>query len=527
MNADRRTATRTWAGVGALTAVGCGVWLYRLGANDYDWVIAEEVLFARQPFWRIVFHNRWLDQSPLPFVVMRLARGFGESPFAVSLPNVILLAASLISIFFVARAVSGKTAAGFVAAGLFAISPVALWCARFGRVMYPAQLLFGVWAAWAAWQYIETRRHRWLAILVGAAALSIYNHFYGFVVAGLAFAFVFGVVGIEAFIEWDGTSETARPLLARLVPPAIAAAALQLLVQPQIVRAAALLRHPFEANFLSIRGGAAWSLSRVSGFWLNGSEYGAWPLLPLWGQRAYVGAACLLFGLALVTAPGRLRAWMLLFVAGPFVLILSASSSVDLRERYFVFAAAPMLIALACGATATIAPTAGGRVRKAVRAATALAAVAFAMAAARVLTGKLPERNIEWTRLLTQVQARLTPTTVVYACPGYIAPAMQTAAERAGLDDRLAVPSAWTPAERGRLASQGDQTGAVVFIWPAGLRAQPISVCTAEMAALAGDLEGRGYAREAIFVLGAGAEVFIRREVSTTLPGARAPRGRD
>src|SRR5258708_14625439 len=90
MSAERSDGLRELAAVTALTCAGCALWLYRLGANDYDWVIAEEVLFARQPLARLIFHNRWPDQSPVPFVVMRAARVFGEGPFAVSLPNVLL-----------------------------------------------------------------------------------------------------------------------------------------------------------------------------------------------------------------------------------------------------------------------------------------------------------------------------------------------------------------------------------------------------------------------------------------------------
>jgi hypothetical protein len=520
MSAERRDRLRSIAAVTALTGAGSVVWLWRLGANDYDWVIAEEVLFARQPLWRLIFHNRWPDQSPLPFVVMRAARVFGESPFAVSLPNVVLLAACVVAIFLTARAVSARARVGLIASALFIVSPVALWCARFGRVMYPASLLLGLWAAHAAWRYVETRRTRWLGSLVAACTLSIYNHFYGFIVAGLAFAFIGGVFAVEAFVAWDGRGPTTvEGPLRRLVPVMLGLAALQLLVQPQIVRAVDLVRHPYAENFLSIRGGAGWSLWRLAGFWLSGSEYGAWPLLPLWGQSLYAGSAGALFLIALWTAPARARYWFVLFVLGPFAMVLAASSGVDLRERYFVFAAAPLFVALAYGAAMPR--------RSWGRAASAAIVVIFAIAAGRVLSGKVPERNIEWTKLLTQVQAHLGPTSIVYACPAYIAPAMQAAAERAGLDDRLAVPSAWVPAERDRLAAQLDRVDGVAFIWPAGLRAQPIAACTSEMAALARLLEGQGWAREPIFVLGAGAEIFTRRAPSPERTGPAAQSGKE
>ena len=115
---------------------------------------------------------------------------------------------------------------------------------------------------------------------------------------------------------------------------------------------------------------------------------------------------------------------------------------------------------------------------------------------------------IEWAALVERVNPILARETTVYACPGYIAPALQVVTERRHLDARLAHPAAWTVDARRDVTELAARRQPIVFIWPAGLPAPAVRTCYDELVAAGRDLEKRGYTWRFIQSNGAAAADF-------------------
>src|SRR6266567_2820550 len=91
--------------------LGWVIWLHRMGVNDHDDAVSNELIFAREPVMTIVSSIPWGDQSPLYFLALHVARNLGESPFTIQLLNAILLTLTLVSTYALGRASFGPPAA--------------------------------------------------------------------------------------------------------------------------------------------------------------------------------------------------------------------------------------------------------------------------------------------------------------------------------------------------------------------------------------------------------------------------------
>ena len=91
--------------IGILT-LGWAFWLQRMGVNDYDDMLSNELIFARQTVARIVFNNPWPDQSPFFFLVLHGLRRVSESPFTLQFLNAVLLTMTLTATYALALAFS-------------------------------------------------------------------------------------------------------------------------------------------------------------------------------------------------------------------------------------------------------------------------------------------------------------------------------------------------------------------------------------------------------------------------------------
>ena len=166
-----RSPRITYASVFGLLAVLCGwaVWLHRIGVNDFDDMLSNELQFAAQSLSTIVRHLPWADQSPLFFVVLHWVRLVGESPLALQLVNALLLTATLAATWMLALELAGSAVVAACAVALGALSPTSLWLVRNGR-MYSFQVLFTTLAALCAVRYLSRRRP---ADLAGLGVLSL------------------------------------------------------------------------------------------------------------------------------------------------------------------------------------------------------------------------------------------------------------------------------------------------------------------------------------------------------------------
>src|SRR5439155_4563628 len=237
--------------------------------------------------------------------------------------------AATVLVAMLARLLRESDRTAMAAAAMFVASPVAIWCARYGRVMYPLELLLSVFLLLAVWEWTTDRQPLWLAAFVASAVLTIYNHLYGFLEVALALLFL---------IAWTGRDKAARR------PIAVALASIAILTAPQIVRAATLTRNLPERTFLSIPSAGQAAL-RLGAFWLNGGEFGVTGLAPQ-QQRLYLFAFALLFVIGLAAARPGVRLLLALWVLAPLAIVTLAASRIDIRERYYVFSA-PALLALA------------------------------------------------------------------------------------------------------------------------------------------------------------------------------------
>ncbi len=175
---------------------GC-FWLQRLGVNDHDDAVSNEVLFAREPLAVLLFRMKWADQSPLYFVLLHFWRGIGDSPLAVECLNLIQLLASLFLLHRLARRLFRSPLVAHGTLLLAAVSPASLWVVRNGR-MYSLQLVLSLACLVCLARYADERRPRDLVFFVIASVLNVYNHFFGLLITACLLAWLLLELGIEA-----------------------------------------------------------------------------------------------------------------------------------------------------------------------------------------------------------------------------------------------------------------------------------------------------------------------------------------
>ena len=223
--------------------IGLALWLPTLGLNDLDDASSNETIFTRGPLVRILFDNKWDDQSPLFFAVLHFwQRAVGSDLFRIKFLNVLITLGTIAMIFALTRRMCGRRAPAAAAALLFAVSPLAGWYASVGR-MYPMIALLTGLSALALLKYLENGRSSVAAAFVAFTALGAYNHFFGLWASGLLYLFWLGV----ALWRFNRDARRDGPLKAAvhgLVPWLSAAALFEMLILPQIIRAGMLTKDP-------------------------------------------------------------------------------------------------------------------------------------------------------------------------------------------------------------------------------------------------------------------------------------------
>jgi hypothetical protein len=496
------------AGALLVLAAAWAVWLHRLGVADLDDSASNEVMFARRSLWSMVSALPWTDQSPLFFVVLHFWRKLGEDPLTIKTLNLVLLTASFLVIHEVARLVCSRRVA-LATVALAALSPASLWVVRNGR-MYSLQLLLWVLCLLFMVRYVDRRRRQDLIAFSLAAALSIYNHFVGFVSTATALAWL----ALEALVESrSAPADEAAAARRRLLGPVIAAGvAVFILVQPQVMRLLALLQAPPPVlPTLAVPGGWMPFLDRMTWFWFMSGDWGALgtrePLL----RALYLACANALFVVGLARGSHRLRRLALVTVVIPIVAIGFAAGHMDWRDRHLLYLLPLIWIAVANAAF-------GGTGAEAVRVPRAVARgamAAFAVVAALsgwLLYNKLPERYPEWTRLMTGLARIYRPSMAVYMPPSNAIGMPALLATRLSPGSPLGTIGHLSEETRPQFLAEAAAGRDFVFLvhW---------SYVNDELAWRTRYLEGRGYHKVVVPAWGTHADVFTREPFD---PFARA-----
>jgi hypothetical protein len=412
----QRFPPRGWLVCVLVIAAAWGAWRHRLGIVDLDEAASNELIFVRQPLSTIVSALPWTDQSPLWFVVLHFWRLLGESTATIKALNLTLLTASLLVFYALGRRLCPpRVALGAIV--LAALSPASLWVARSGR-MYSLHLLLWVAGLYCAVQYLDRRRPLDLASFVAAGVLAIYNHFIGFVSTGTAVLWLFVEALAEMRTALPGTREEREAERRRLLgPPVAAALAIGLLVQPQVMRMLALLQAPpAVVAGQALPGGGLPFLDAVSWFWLMGADWGPLragaPIL----RSVYLAGAYLLFVMGLARGSTRLRRMLVTTVVFPLVSIGLAAGHMDFRDRHLLYLLPLVWLAIVNGGIGG--DPEGVPVPIAVRRGAVAVLVTVGAASAWMLAHKLPERYVEWTKLMSGLAQLRRPHLVVSMAPG-------------------------------------------------------------------------------------------------------------
>jgi len=167
----------SWPALLAITALGLGLRLYRLG---YQSLWMDEVLSATnaaQPLPDLLSAST-VDRNfpPLYNVLIHLVQGgLGTADALLRLPSAIAGILSVPILYAGVRSELGDRTA-LLGALLLAISPFHVWYSQEARP-YALLLLFGLTALWCAAQWIQRPdSHGWLAGFVLAGAAAFYCH---------------------------------------------------------------------------------------------------------------------------------------------------------------------------------------------------------------------------------------------------------------------------------------------------------------------------------------------------------------
>lgn len=410
---------RNYIYVIVILMLGWGLWLQRMGVNDHDDAVSNELVFAQEPVTAIVAHNPWPDQSPVYFLVLHAARTFGESPFAVQLLNALLLTMTLVATYAVGQAFSGSASAAGAAVLLGAISPTSLWLVRNGR-MYSIQVLVSVVAAVFVLRYLERRRPRDLVAFSLVSVLHIYTHFVGFLITAVLF--------LPLLTDgWPDTRQPARDDAGppdewrrRLLPQAVAIVGILILVLPQVVRLAGLVGANIPVRpGLSLPGLSRAFVERVTWFWFMNADWG-----PLRGggrviTNVYAGSIAILAAAGLASAPRRIGVAAGLWILLPVLLLGLAAGRMDVRDRYLVWVVPLLWMAVANGAVGPLPfPRLAGTSREIAQGIRSALFLAVVTASLFLVWNKLPERYPQWTKLMLALKQVYRPPMVVYMPPG-------------------------------------------------------------------------------------------------------------
>ncbi|GMA21183.1 ArnT family glycosyltransferase [Arsenicicoccus piscis] len=156
-----------------MLAIAAVAYCWRLGEQGYANVYYAAAVQSAAHSWTSFFWGsvEWLntqsmDKPPVFVWPMALSvRVFGMNPWAILLPQVLIMLAAILLLHRTVRRTHGGLAA-VVAAAVMALTPIVLVMARFNDPD-TALTLLAVGGAYATVRYVEAPRRRWL-VLVGA-----------------------------------------------------------------------------------------------------------------------------------------------------------------------------------------------------------------------------------------------------------------------------------------------------------------------------------------------------------------------
>jgi hypothetical protein len=491
--------------VGAILAIGWSFWLQRMGVNDYDDMLSNELIFARQDVATLLFRIPWPDQSPLYFLFLHAIRRVGESAFALQFVNAVLLTITLVATYLFGLAFSGSRVVAAAAILFGAISPTSLWLVRNGR-MYSLQVLFSVLASLFIVRYLERRRRRDLVAFALLSTLNVYTHFVGFLITALLF------VPLIA----DAVLESRRPKLARsgrasrtLVSIALTAIGTLVLVFPQVLRFVSLVGRgaPVRPE-VSLPALSPRFLNRVSWFWFVNADWGSLRPADQMATAVYVGSIAVLAVVGLAAVRRRIGLTAALWILLPLVGVGLSAARMDVRDRYFVWTLPLLWIAVATGGFGTLPSNrlkgAGADIARGVRAALV---VAVASGSLWLLWNKLPERYAEWTKLMTGLGEIYTPSMMVYMPPSSPIGTPRLLAAQLNLPPGLQDIGDLSPDTHEQFLNEVQHGQDFVFLLYG-------NADNDEMRWRVHHLEEQQYRRAVIPVFGASAQIFTRSDVN-------------
>ncbi|MDH4017592.1 MAG: glycosyltransferase family 39 protein, partial [Actinomycetota bacterium] len=449
---SRRRLRAERLGLTTIVLIGLTIWLQRLDVNDHGIMLANELIFSREPLATLLFHMRWDDQSPLYFVVMHgWMQLFGESPAAIRLMNVPVMMAVVVVVHQIARRAHGSPRVSLTAALLAATSPMSLWMVRDGR-MYPALLLLAALTVLLLLRYGEGRQQRDLLGLGICSVLGIYNHFLGFGIAAIAMAVLFVDLLVEARAR--GCSR-GRALERSLGPPLLVSLGVGLAVLPQIVRLLGLLGEAPKAADWSMAGLSIAYMRELGAFLFVKTSWGDLRRYIPFADRLYGFSLYALYALGVATSPRRLQWLNLLWVVLPVLALGLMAIELDLRSRYCAFMAPLLWVGIAWGGL-------GSRTRRprrpdaqrALRIMRSLLLAVVLLTSWALLAQKVPERNHQWTKLMQGLDRLYRPGMHVYMPAGNSTGMPQTAASHQGLQAGLSDVRPLSPSQRANFLRQ-------------------------------------------------------------------------
>lgn len=171
-----RSALIVWGGLIGLTMLAIVLRRYRLAAHGLWFDEADLIARAQQSFGELVgAFTRAGENGPLYTLFMagwlKLA---GESELAVRLPSAVAGALAIPALIWLGRLLGGWSI-GWLAGGLLAISPYAIWYSQDAKMYALLTLLVPVSWSLLLMALRHNRRYWWLAyLLVSAAGLAIH-----------------------------------------------------------------------------------------------------------------------------------------------------------------------------------------------------------------------------------------------------------------------------------------------------------------------------------------------------------------
>lgn len=315
--------------------------------NDLCDAASNEILFSRKGIYEIFFRMRWADQSPLYFVVLYVWQKIvGLDPLWYRVLNSLCIVIVTITIFSFVRIQGNSRRVALSIACLFLCSPLATWVVFYGR-MYSLLLLLSVFCWYNLFVYIETRSTKSIILFTSCAILSIYCHFFGFYITAL---FYLGWIITDYKLQRMHHANAWQTIKKISLPIAISLCILQMFVMYQIMRLGILMHTPpLRGKEFSVSSDMKGYLYAIFSFLffkegvpVQFSSYAKYIVLCL--------AFCIGLPILNTLRNGSLYVKTFIYISLFSILVLYIPSlQLDIRDRYFIYTAPVLYIALGYG----------------------------------------------------------------------------------------------------------------------------------------------------------------------------------